>query len=103
MLTVYAFATPNSIKVPIMLEELELDYQLKPIYVRQGEQKSHDFLQLNANGKVPVLVESNHTTEPLIPRIRRFRGSCGLLHIILEMKESISEIELRRKLMVVGS
>ena len=57
MLDVYAFATPNSIKVPIALEELGLAYRLHGINVRQGEQKAPDFLALNPNGKVPVLVD----------------------------------------------
>ncbi|WFS03629.1 glutathione S-transferase family protein [Rhizobium tumorigenes] len=57
MIDVYAFATPNSIKVPIALEELGLAYQLKPVNVRKGEQKQADFLDLNPNGKVPVLVD----------------------------------------------
>src|ERR1700709_2625598 len=58
MLEVYAFPTPNSIKVPIALEELGLDYLLNPVNVRKGEQKSASFLALNANGKVPVLVDT---------------------------------------------
>jgi len=57
MLEVYAFATPNSVKVPIALEELGLDYALSGINVRKGEQKAPDFLALNPNGKVPVLVD----------------------------------------------
>jgi GST-like protein len=57
MFDVYAFATPNSIKVPIALEELGLDYTLHPVNVRKGEQKTAEFLSLNANGKVPVLVD----------------------------------------------
>ena len=57
MIEVYAFATPNSIKVPIALEELGLAYDLKPVNVRKGEQKSDGFLALNANAKVPVLVD----------------------------------------------
>lgn len=57
MLDVYAFATPNSIKVPIALEELGLDYALHPINVRKGEQKAPDFVALNPNAKVPVLVD----------------------------------------------
>ncbi len=57
MFDVYAFATPNSIKVPIALEELGLDYALHPVNVRKGEQKTAEFLSLNANGKVPVLVD----------------------------------------------
>ena len=57
MLEVYAFATPNSVKVPIALEELGLDYALRSVNVRQGEQKALDFLALNPNGKVPVLID----------------------------------------------
>lgn len=57
MLTVYAYSTPNSIKVPIALEELGLDFDLRAVNVRKGEQKAPDFLALNPNGKVPVLVD----------------------------------------------
>ncbi|MFJ3485432.1 glutathione S-transferase family protein [Pseudomonas sp. NPDC090202] len=58
MLIVHAFATPNSIKVPVVLEELGLDYQLVPVNIRQGEQKHEAFVALNANAKVPVLVDT---------------------------------------------
>ena len=57
MIEVHAFATPNSIKVLIALEEMALSYELKPVNVRKGEQKSDAFLALNPNGKVPVLVD----------------------------------------------
>lgn len=57
MLDVYAFATPNSIKVPIALEELGLDYALHAVNIRKGEQKQPDFVARNPNAKVPVLVE----------------------------------------------
>ncbi len=58
MIEVYAFATPNSVKVPIALEELGLAYELRAVNVRKGEQKEAAFLSLNANGKVPVLVDN---------------------------------------------
>lgn len=58
MIDVYAFATPNSVKVPIGLEEIGLDYTLHSVNVRKGEQKNAAFLALNPNGKVPVLVDS---------------------------------------------
>ena len=57
MIEVYAFATPNSVKVPIALEELGLDYTLHGVNVRQGEQKAEGFVALNPNAKVPVLVD----------------------------------------------
>lgn len=58
MLIVHAFATPNSVKVLIALEELGLGYQLNPVNIRQGEQKLEAFVCLNANAKVPVLVDT---------------------------------------------
>jgi len=59
MITVYAFATPNSIKVPIALEEAGLSYRLESVNVRVGEQKRPEFIALNANAKVPVLVDDD--------------------------------------------
>jgi GST-like protein len=58
MYQLHAFATPNSIKPVIALEELGLDYELRAVNVRKGEQKSPQFVELNPNAKVPVLVAS---------------------------------------------
>lgn len=58
MIDLYAFATPNSIKVLIALEELRLDYTLHGVNVRKGEQKDAAFVALNPNAKVPVLVDT---------------------------------------------
>lgn len=59
MFNVYAFATPNSIKVPIALEELGVPYALHPVNVKKGEQKHASFLALNPNGKVPVITDAD--------------------------------------------
>ena len=63
MYQLHAFATPNSIKPVIALEELGLDYTLHPVNVRKGEQKSQAFVALNPNAKVPVLTiaDTGHT------------------------------------------
>lgn len=66
MLDVYAFATPNSVKIPIALEELGLSYTLHGVNVRKGEQKTPEFLRLNPNGKVPVLVDTPENDEPFV-------------------------------------
>jgi GST-like protein len=66
MLDVYAFATPNSVKVPIALEELGLEYTLHGVNIRKGEQKAEEFLARNANAKVPVLVDSQVHGAPLV-------------------------------------
>ncbi|WP_235993538.1 glutathione S-transferase family protein [Paraburkholderia solitsugae] len=57
MFEVHAFATPNSVKVPIALEEMGLDYRLVPVNLRQGAQKTAAFKAMNPNGKVPVLID----------------------------------------------
>lgn len=57
MIKVYAFSTPNSVRVPIALEEMGLDYEIEAINVRQGEQKLPEYLAINPNGKVPVLID----------------------------------------------
>jgi GST-like protein len=59
MLTVYAFSTPNSLKVPIALEELGLAYDLRPVNIRKGDQKAPEYLALNPNAKVPLLIDGN--------------------------------------------
>jgi glutathione S-transferase len=65
MLQVYAFSTPNSVKVPIALEELGLEYELKPVNIRAGAQKEPGFVALNPNAKVPVLVDPDAEGGPL--------------------------------------
>jgi len=57
MINIYAFATPNSVRVPIALEELGLPYAIIAINVRKGEQKQPSYLAINPNGKVPVLID----------------------------------------------
>jgi GST-like protein len=49
MIDLYAFATPNSIKAVIALEELGLDYALHAINIRSGAQRTPDFIALNPN------------------------------------------------------
>lgn len=66
LLEVHTFATPNSVKVSIALEELGLPYALHGINLRKGEQKTTDFLALNPNGKVPVLVDRTREDSPLV-------------------------------------
>jgi GST-like protein len=57
MIEVHAYATPNSLKVPMALEEMGLDYRLVAVNLRQGEQKADAFKAMNPNAKVPVLVD----------------------------------------------
>ena len=44
-------------KVPILLEELQLEYRVVPVAVAAGEQFSAEFRRLSPNSKVPVIVD----------------------------------------------
>ena len=47
MLEVHAFATANSVKVPIALEEMGLDYRLVAVDLRKGQHKTDAFKAMN--------------------------------------------------------
>jgi GSH-dependent disulfide-bond oxidoreductase len=57
MIDLYTENTPNGYKISICLEELNLPYTVKVVNVRQGEQFKEEFLALNPNAKIPVIVD----------------------------------------------
>ncbi|WP_310498746.1 glutathione S-transferase N-terminal domain-containing protein [Sandarakinorhabdus sp.] len=56
-LKLYTAPTPDGYKVSIALEEMGLSYAVVAVDLAKGEQKQADFLAINPNGKVPVLVD----------------------------------------------
>ncbi|QXI36435.1 glutathione S-transferase family protein [Pseudomonas xantholysinigenes] len=58
-LQLYTANTPNGQKISIALEELGLAYGQTDIDLSKGEQKTPQFLRLNPNGKIPVLVDQD--------------------------------------------
>jgi len=56
-LLLYGVGSPNVVKVGILLEELELDYELRYVAVFKGGQFRPELLAMNPLGKVPVLVD----------------------------------------------
>ena len=59
MLKLYTWKTPNGYKVPIMLEELGLEYEIHNVDLTKGEQMTPEFLAMNPNNKIPVLVDED--------------------------------------------
>ena len=57
MITLYGMGSPNVVKIYIGLEELGLPYEAAPVDVFTGQQFGADFLTLNPNAKVPVIVD----------------------------------------------
>lgn len=56
-LILHTAATPNGWKVSATLEELQLPYVVRAVDLGAGEQKQPEFLGMNPNGRVPVLVD----------------------------------------------
>jgi GST-like protein len=57
MIELYAGPTSNSMRARIGLEECGLAYRLNLVDLQKGEQRAPQFLALNPNGQVPVIVD----------------------------------------------
>jgi GST-like protein len=55
----YFETTPNPAKVALFLEEADLPYEAVPVDIRKGDQFKTEFVALNPNAKVPVLVDGD--------------------------------------------
>lgn len=57
MITLYTASTPNGWKASITLEELGLDYTVRPIDLTKGEQKEDWYVAICPNGRIPAIVD----------------------------------------------
>lgn len=57
MIDVYYWPTPNGHKVTIALEEMGLNYTIKPINIGTGEQFNPDFLAFSPNNRMPAIID----------------------------------------------
>jgi GST-like protein len=70
-LQLYSLATPNGVKVTILLEELievgiqDAEYDAYLIDIMEGEQFSSGFVEINPNSKIPALLDTS--TSPTTP------------------------------------
>jgi GST-like protein len=78
----YSLATPNGVKVTILLEELlalghsGAEYDAWLIRINEGEQFSSGFVEINPNSKIPALLD--RSTEPAT---RVFESGSILLYL----------------------
>jgi GST-like protein len=59
MIQLYTWGTPNGKKVSIMLEEVELPYEVHPINIGQGDQLKPEYLAINPNNKIPAIIDTD--------------------------------------------
>jgi len=78
----YSLATPNGVKVTVMLEELlalghgGAEYDAWLVRINEGEQFGSGFVAANPNSKIPVLVDRSGSKP-----IRVFESGAILLHL----------------------
>ncbi len=81
-LQLYSLATPNGVKVTVMLEELlaaghaGAEYDAWPVNIRDGDQFGSGFVAVNPNSKIPALVDRSGA-EP----VPVFESGAILLHL----------------------
>ncbi|HYD57478.1 MAG TPA: glutathione S-transferase family protein [Burkholderiales bacterium] len=61
MIELYAAGTSNGMRARIALEECGLPYKLNFVDLAKGENKTPQFLALNPNGQIPVIVDGGIT------------------------------------------
>jgi GST-like protein len=61
MLKFYFNGSPNPTKVALFLEEAGMPFQPMPVDTRKGDQFKPEFLAINPNAKVPVIVDGDVT------------------------------------------
>jgi GSH-dependent disulfide-bond oxidoreductase len=57
MIELYTWSTPNGRKVSIMLEELGLQYNVRPVNIGKDDQFTPEFIAINPNSKIPAIVD----------------------------------------------
>ena len=57
MIDLYTAATPNGWKASVALEEMGLEYTAHAVNLMKGDQKAPEFLAMNPNGRIPVIVD----------------------------------------------
>ncbi len=81
-LQLYSLATPNGVKVTVLLEELlglgqrEAEYDAYLIDIMEGEQFGSGFVAINPNSKIPALVDRSGETP-----IRIFESGAILVYL----------------------
>ena len=60
MIELYTSPTPNGYKISVALEELDIPYTVHVVNLQSGDQKKPEFLELNPNGRIPVIVDTDN-------------------------------------------
>ena len=96
-LQLYSLATPNGVKVTVMLEELlalghtGAEYDAWLINISNGDQFSSGFVEVNPNSKIPALLDRSTN-----PATRVFESGSILLYLAEKFKAFLSTDPAKR-------
>jgi len=85
-LQLYSTATPNGVKITVMLEELlalgihGAEYDAWRININEGEQFGSGFVAVNPNSKIPALLDRSDVVQGAAP-IRVFESGAILMYL----------------------
>ncbi len=97
-LQLYSLATPNGVKVTVMLEELlarghrGAEYDAWLIAINAGDQFGSGFVAVNPNSKIPALLDRSTPAKP----IRVFESGAILLHLAEKFGEFLPDDPAKR-------
>ena len=94
MIELHTAATPNGWKISIMLEECGLPYKVHPVDLTANEQKSPEFLAMNPNGRIPVIVDRENNSLTL------FESGAILIYLAEKSGKLLSGDETTRLLQI---
>jgi GST-like protein len=96
-LQLHSLATPNGVKVTIMLEELlaagarDAEYDAFIVNIQEGEQFGSDFVAINPNSKIPALTDRSGS-EP----VRIFESGAILVYLAEKFGHFLPEDSAKR-------
>jgi GSH-dependent disulfide-bond oxidoreductase len=65
MITLYTWTTPNGRKIAVALEEMGLEYEVKPVDITAEQQFQPAFLAIAPNNKIPAIVDHDAPGGPI--------------------------------------
>ncbi len=96
----YSLATPNGVKVTVLLEELlaagvrEAEYDAWLIRINDGDQFGSGFVEVNPNSKIPALMDRSGETA-----VRVFESGAILLHLGEKFGKFLGPTEKRAEML----
>lgn len=89
MIELYFWPTPNGQKIAVMLEEVGLDYDVKPVNIGAGDQFDPEFLRISPNNRMPAIVDTE-------TGISVFEGGAILIYLAEKSGMLLPEDEAER-------